>query len=155
MASKAKKKPRPQTPGGAEAKPFVTTMAALPNVDTSGQRLCWRFGHVDHDGPWGFDSVEPGTLCWILTCLRKFESMTLNEVFHNGGYPGKDYNVPDLPNKLARDRLEDLKLSDMTKIHCLRLQGQPRLYGFLHENIFHVIWWDPEHEVWESKLKHT
>jgi hypothetical protein len=37
----------------------------------------------------------------------------------------------------------------------LRLGGEPRLYGFVDENIFHVVFWDPDHEIWPSVLKHT
>lgn len=127
----------------------------LPGVETSDERICWRFKHVDHGGPWGFGKVDGGTLCWIMERLAAFEGMTINELFHNGGYPGKDYNVPDLPSREALDRLEECGLGDATKIWCLRLQGEPRLYGFLHGHVFHIIWWDPEHQVWPSKLKHT
>ncbi len=33
--------------------------------------------------------------------------------------------------------------------------GERWLYGFLHDNVFHVIWWDPHHEIFPSKLKKT
>lgn len=128
---------------------------ALPGSGMSDKRPCWRFTHVDHDGPWGFAEVEPAELCHILRCLAKFETMTLNEIFHNGGYPGKDYEVAAIPNRAALDRLDELGLADQTKIWALRLQGEPRLYGFLDDNIFHVVWWDPKHKIWPSNKKHT
>jgi hypothetical protein len=127
----------------------------LPGSGESERRPCWRFSHVDHDGPWGFAEVKPAELCQILRCLASFETMTLNEIFHSGGYPGKDYDVATIPNREALQRLEEMGLADQTKIWALRLQGEPRLYGFLDENIFHVVWWDPKHEVWPSRKKHT
>lgn len=36
-----------------------------------------------------------------------------------------------------------------------RLGGTERLYGFLVGNEFHILWWDPNHEVWPSTRKHT
>ena len=81
--------------------------------------------------------------------------MTVAEVFHRGDEPGKDYDVATLPNPLARTRLETAGLADQTKIWRLALGGKPRLYGFLVGNIFHVVWWDREHEVWPSRKKHT
>ena len=30
-----------------------------------------------------------------------------------------------------------------------------QLYGFLVDNVFHMLWWDPEHEIWPSRKKHT
>ena len=55
----------------------------------------------------------------------------------------------------ALRRLETLGLSDMTSIARLQLTGQQRLYGFLVDAVFHVVWWDPNHEIWPSTLKHT
>ncbi|WP_200827512.1 hypothetical protein [Thermomonospora echinospora] len=110
---------------------------------------------MDHEGPWGFDKVEPETLRWLFDRLGQLETMTVNEIFNRGDYPGKDYDVETIPNVEALDRLEQIGLADMTKIWCLRLQGEPRLYGFLHGHVFHIVWWDPKHEIWPSRLKHT
>ncbi len=87
--------------------------------------------------------------------LVKFESMTVHEAFHKGDYPGKCYELETLPNPRARERLEVLNLADQTKIWRLRIRGTGRLYGFLTGNVFHVVFWDPDHEVWPSQLKNT
>lgn len=119
--------------------------------------MSWRFGLVDHDSPWCFDSVGGEDLCGILRHLRDFESMTTGELFPGSrSYPGKDYTVAKIPTTAAHGRLEALGLNDMTKISVLRLSGEGRLYGFRDDgNIFHVIWWDPEHQIWPSLKKHT
>jgi hypothetical protein len=140
----------------APAKPAKRVRSLpLPGAGNSGDRLCWRFTHVDHDGPWGFSDTETAEFCGILRRLASFESMTVDEAFHRGDYPGKDYDVEAIPNSTALDRLEALGLADQTKIWRLQLGGQPRLYGFLHGNVFHVVFWDPEHKIWPSQLKHT
>ena len=158
MSSK-KKAPRKAAQDAAQAAPARPAKhvhgLSLPGAGNSEERPCWRFTHVDHDGPWGFDKVEPSVLCNILVRLGNFESMTLNKVFRSGGYPGKDYEVAAIPNSDALARLEAIGLADQTKIWVLRLGGEPRLYGFLDENIFHIVFWDPEHEIWPSVLKHT
>ena len=71
------------------------------------------------------------------------------------GYPGKDYDIEDIPIQDARDRLDAIGLADMTKISVFRLSGVLRLYGFRRENVFHVVWWDPPHQIWPSVKKHT
>ncbi|MFC1416387.1 hypothetical protein [Streptacidiphilus cavernicola] len=58
-----------------------------------------------------------------------------------------------LPEALAR--LEELKLGDMTRIGRLRFMGACRLYGFLEGNVFHVLWWDPNHEIWPYEKEHS
>jgi hypothetical protein len=161
----AKQKPHLNPPAlKSQPVPFGDTTArrktlpaprALPEASTSNERLCWRYRHADHGGPWCFHNAAGDGFCGLLTRLANFESMTVNEAFHQGDYPGKDYDVDQIPNRAALDRLEALGLPDMTKISVLRLGGQQRLYGFLQDNIFHVIWWDPEHEIWPSTLRHT
>ena len=122
----------------------------LPGVGNSHQRVCWRFTHVDNEGPWGLALLDQLDLATLLAELVKFESQTINELFHQGEWPGKFHDVPLLPNKHARGRLEAIGLGDMTKIWKLRVGGPGRLWGFLVDNIFHVVWWDPKHEIWPS-----
>lgn len=148
---KGKRQPAVDVPGRKES----PRTPDLPGAGNSDERLCWRFTHVDNDGDWGFRNVDPQTLCEIMTHLRDFESMTLNAVFHNGGEPGKDYEVEQIPNQDALKRLVEKNLADQTKISRLRLGGKPRLYGFLRGNVFYVVFWDPEHDIWPSNKKHT
>jgi hypothetical protein len=152
-AKKSKQKPSPQAPSRKETP--RTLPSGLPGAGNSHERLAWRFTYADNGGPWGFGRVDGPALAQILGHLKKFESMTLNEVFHNGGYPGKDYDVEDIPAAEARACLEDLGLADQTKIWVLRCGGKPRLYGFLTGNVFDVVFWDPEHEIWPASLKRT
>ena len=91
----------------------------------------------------------------LMKALANFETMTVGEVFPGNGQPGKDYDIEEIPTKEARDRLDTIGLADMTKISVLRLSGVQRLYGFRCENVFHVVWWDPLHEIWPSPKKHT
>ncbi|ROO88245.1 hypothetical protein EDD29_5908 [Actinocorallia herbida] len=133
----------------------VPRPGSLPGAETSTQRICWRFTHVDHDGPWGFDRLDGTTLAWMFGQLRSFESMRIDELFSQGGHPGKHYETERLPNETALKRLDDLRLADMTRISRLRLSGAGRLYGFLVDQVFHVVWWDPRHEIWPSPKKHT
>lgn len=147
------KKPKKRVSALPATTKAVFRRDVLPDAETSDHRLCWRFTHFDHDGPWGFGRFEKDTLQWLLECLRSFESMTPAEIFR--GYPGKLYEVAAIPNKTALDRLDELGMADMTTIWRLRLGGEPRLYGFLAGHVFHVLWWDPDHEIWPSTLKHT
>ena len=111
--------------------------------------------HFDHDGPWGFGAMTGTQICDLLRCLGTFETMTVGEAFANGGYPGKDYDVAGIPNADARDRLDAIGLADMTKISRFQLSGTQRLYGFRCGNVFHVVWWDPHHQIWPSTKKNT
>ncbi|WP_444962762.1 hypothetical protein [Nocardiopsis sp. M1B1] len=117
--------------------------------------MCWRFEHVDHEGPWGFSEVAGEDLCDLLRKLWDFERMSVRELFHQSGGLAKSYDLEGLPNKQAKERLEHLRLADQTRISRLRMNGPGRLYGFVDENVFHVVFWDPEHAIWPSAKKHT
>jgi hypothetical protein len=127
----------------------------LPGVGNSSERICWRFKHVDNDGPWGLSKLSPDDMAELISKLAQVETQTIKELFFGGEEPGKHYTVENIPTPLAHDRLAALRLGDMTRVSRLRFGGTERLYGFLHDNVFHVIWWDREHEVWPSKKKHT
>lgn len=79
--------------------------------------------------------------------------MTVNEVFHGGEEPGKDYVLADLPNKDALRRLTELTLDDRDEISRLRISNLGRLYGFRERERFYALWWDPKHRVWPSKKR--
>jgi hypothetical protein len=135
---------------GPSGKPLGDLKALLPSASGSESRICWRFTHLDDDGPWGLGGLSQAETVELLTAMTKFESQTINELFHTGEWPGKCHDVTTLPSKVARDRLVELGLSDQTKVWKLRIGGPGRLWGFLVGNVFHVVWWDPRHEVWPS-----
>jgi hypothetical protein len=128
----------------------------FPPEGDVGTRMSWRFGFVDHEGPWSFEEVSAPEFCSVLRKLRDLESMTVSEVFSGSGQPGKDYTISEIPNGAAYLRLEEMGLADMTKMSALRLGGESRLWGFRHDrSIFYIVWWDPRHEIWPSRKKHT
>lgn len=140
--------------GVSEGKRVGGVRALLPGSANSDGRVCWRFTYVDHDGAWGFDRMAPAMLCEMLRKLAYYESMTLNELRITRRL-FKEYDLPGGLSKQALARLADLGYDDMTKIQRLEFTGKQRLYGFLDGNVFHVLWWDPEHEVYPSKLRNT
>ncbi|PBC71593.1 hypothetical protein BX265_5024 [Streptomyces sp. TLI_235] len=130
------------------------TKDLLPNSGTTNDRLTWRFTHIDHDSRWCFDGATPGEVCELLRKLKDFESMTIAEL-RQTWRTFKEYELPGGLCKDALDRLTEIGRDDMTKIQRLELTGLQRLYGFLDGHVFHIVWWDRQHEVYPSKLKHT
>lgn len=134
-------------------KQITDIRAAVPGQDTSSSRLAWRLCHMDVEDPWAVTKLTGPEIVAVAQRMKAFETMSVQEIFK--GNPGKHYQVAELPSKEARDRLDALQLSDMTEVSALRISGPERLYGFLIDNVFHVLWWDPRHEIWPSRLKHT
>ncbi|WP_157930772.1 hypothetical protein [Glycomyces xiaoerkulensis] len=55
------------------------------------------------------------------------------------------------PTKEAPKRLARLGLDDQTQIWRLRTNGPGRLYGYRVGCVFHLVFWDPRHEIWPSQ----
>lgn len=56
--------------------------------------------------------------------------------------------------KEAQDRLDELHLQ-YDELFSLRLTGRLRLFGYIENGIFYIIWHDPDHEICPSVKKHT
>lgn len=140
------------TPPPAESKRPV--LLDTEHSEVRSRRLVWRFSEVDAEGEWPPAEIGAQALGDLLRKMASYESMTVGEIFSPGSEHGKRYTVDSLPSH-ARKRLGEIERDDETEIARLRCGGKPRLYGFLREHVFHVVWWDAEHAVYPSKKKRT
>jgi len=46
-------------------------------------------------------------------------------------------------------------LDDAEELFEIRLSGKERVWGTMTGAVFNLLWWDPNHEVYEVKKKHT
>lgn len=112
----------------------------------------WRFSYLDWDGPWCPSKCKESGVRGLLDRLAAFESMSWVEIKSSGSHTVGAEGII----KQARDRLTDRKLDEWADhLTSLRITGKQRLWGFLRADVFHALWWDPEHEVYPSKKKHT
>ena len=104
--------------------------------------------------PYGWNKISSEKAEEIRSKLCDFESMTLAEIFVQAKHLNHGVPAHKL-DKSACERLEQLGLSDEERVWCLRLSGQERVWGILHQNIVNLLWYDPEHQVYPTKLRHT
>ncbi|MEI6175357.1 MAG: hypothetical protein WCS43_00580 [Verrucomicrobiota bacterium] len=113
----------------------------------------WRLSQIDWDGPWCPSKCKESGARQILERLAQFESMSWVQIKSNTG--SHTVGAENIMRE-ARQRLTERKLDEWADhLTSLRMSGKQRLWGFLRAGIFHVLWWDPEHEVFPSKKKHT
>ncbi|WP_100520586.1 hypothetical protein [Mycobacteroides abscessus] len=62
-----------------------------------------------------------------------------------------DYDMSECPNKAARQRLNN-QYDGLDSISRLTVSpGESlRLLGIREHNEFHIVWWDPCHEIWPT-----
>jgi hypothetical protein len=78
--------------------------------------------------------------------------MTLGELLSDAGC--KPIPVESFSPE-AKKRLKEIDLDDYDGLWELRVSGKPRVWGILNHNIFYLVWWDPDHKVCPSHLRHT
>lgn len=148
MGGKGKKQPRAVLPVPVAKR--VPGKASLPAaVAAADGLLLVRFNEVDVEGPWCLSRAEPAQVRDLFRKVAHWEKMRTLDVF-NGGRPGKDYVLDEIPNPVAQQRLRELGKDDQDRISRIRLDGPGRLYGFRRGNHFHALWFDTRHEVWPS-----
>lgn len=127
------------------------TPRSIP-VNPRARNPVWAFRIVDTQGPWGWSRMDGQRLGEVLERFKAFESMTWQEI--DGPTGGHGVEVSQLC-KEAQNRLAEIRQDDADVLFSLRLTGKRRVWGILEEHVYKVLWWDPEHEVCPSKLKHT
>lgn len=144
----------PIVPVLTSAAPKLPRVLDLEHENVMSRRLVWRFSEVDSSGEWDPSAVKPTEFMNLLKKMAAFESMTIGEIFKPGSEHGKRYPVEGLPSH-AQARLAEIERDDETELARLRCGGAPRLYGFLRDHVFHVLWWDPKHAVYPSLKRNT
>ncbi len=79
--------------------------------------------------------------------------MTLEQALRSGAIA--DYDMSDCPNKTAQKVLANQYdgQDSMTKL-VIEPSGSLRLFGIRNGHEIHIIWWDPNHDIWpEDKVR--
>lgn len=124
------------------------------HLPDANNRPAWKFSLFDPEGPFGdgHDKLDRSTVVdEILPKLRSFESMTWTQIMQSGSHPISC----DRLCKEAKDRLEARSLDDNDEVFSLRLSGRNRIFGIRQTDCLQILWWDPDHKVCPSQLKHT
>ena len=104
--------------------------------------------------PYGWHEIPKDKLKDIHKQLADFERRTWREILVDSKKQNHAIPTGDLSRE-ARTRLEELKLDDVDEVISLRLSGKERVFGIRQDVALTLLWWDPEHEVCPSELKHT
>jgi hypothetical protein len=112
----------------------------------------WRVEHLESEGPWDWQCLDRNSFFFdILPKIQNFERMFWRDILNRNNH---EISVSQI-SKEAQKRLAELNLDDVDTLVSLRLTGTQRIWGIRVENIFKVLWWDPQHQVYPSLLKHT
>jgi hypothetical protein len=124
-------------------------------------RLNYSFQYADraYDGEWhwpprGDDATE------VFEFLTEMSQLTWREIrsqMTSGGKTGPQhkrhhFQAFDSVCSDAQKRIAELRLDEVAEeLFRFRVRGERRLWGCVTENVFHVVWWDPNHQVYPTE----
>lgn len=119
----------------------------------------WNFKMVDTE-MWPFTEDAAGAYFWneILPRLQALETQTWSEILVRDKKQNHSEQTFTL-NKVAQKRLEE-RFIELDSIYSLRVTGTHRIYGYIGNSTFNILWFDTDHGdnptcVCRSHLKHT
>ena len=121
---------------------------------TNDDHPSWRFTKLELVDPFGWHTIDTALLHFIRGKLQDFESMTWNQILVVGKKFNHSVKVSEI-ERSAMERLRSLRLDDIEELISLRVTGAKRIWGIRQGGALLLLWWDPNHQVCPSKLKHT
>ncbi|MCA2378613.1 hypothetical protein ATU3C_17805 [Agrobacterium genomosp. 3 str. RTP8] len=117
-----------------------------------GAPIVWRFSHADKGGPFAWTALaDPAEFFEVIGKLAEIETVSENDLMRAGSHPIPLHSLC----KDAQDRLVELQHDDLDELFSIRLKGTMRVFCIHHANVMRILWYDPEHKVCPSQLKHT
>lgn len=120
----------------------------------------WMFDKIDRNGKFAFDLKRKDfEYCEFLDKMIAYTTMTwsrLRKQTHDDGKSKHHYLEAGKLSKDAQKRLEAMHLEENSdQIFSMALRNKLRIVGLRDRDKFHILWYDPQHEVYPSTKAHT
>lgn len=125
---------------------------SLPIVSTQDKKLVWKVARIDDNSRWGWDQITcPDFLRNIWEKMHNFETMTWGEILgrHHHAIAVNDIIKP------AQNRLAQLGHDDQAELVSFCLSNTERIWAIRSGEEAFLLWWDPNHEIYPSRLRNT
>ena len=131
------------------------TVTDISNSSDS-KKCVWLFDMIDIDGSFAFDIKRHEFEHYrFLEKMIEYSNMSWSEIkkqTHDSGKSKHHFISYDTICKEARARLETLKLTEYSdSLFSFALNNKLRVFGIRIDEYFHVLWYDPKHEIVKSK----
>ena len=125
-------------------------------ASTDASLIVWSFDEIDREGKFAFDTSRSDLDSkLIIDKMIDYSSMTWQEIKRQTHDGAKSKNHSIAVNELSKDaqaRLRALKKEDVTdSLFFFALSNLIRLIGRRDGAVFHILWYDPNHEAYLTK----
>lgn len=135
------------------------TAKALPDEEGDQRRPVFSFRYADSDaGEFSFSAAgfEAGDPAEVLDFMCQITGSTWTQVYaqmyspkNKPSRPKHHYQGVETLVVQAQDRIVAAGLEEIVDdVFRFRLASKKRLWGFVRDGVFHVLWWDREHKLY-------
>ena len=146
----------------SEVKGFKPNTVDDKDLKKSINYFEWSLDIVETSGRWGLTAdVLKEQWCsptkGLLKTLLDYENLTWRELANqtsgrNRGTRNHHVKVSEIL-KEAQRLLRNSFVDDLEEIYSLRITGKVRFYGIIQDSVFHILWYDPKHEIYPTKRR--
>lgn len=134
--------------------PSPEKTARAYHSNSNDERPSWRFSKLELVDPFGWHILSSTKLHEIRSKIQNFESMTWNEILIEAKKQNHSISTEKIC-RAAQNRLCELELDDAEDLISLRIGARERIWGIRQSSVLLLLWWDPDHQICPSTLKHT
>ena len=111
-----------------------------PNLAVANVKF--RFRYAARSGRWSCGKLSTGEEKEIINKLKQYQHLTVAQFKQSGGVRLKNINkgLPPPPKDLSEDIKNQLAQE-------FRISRKFRIFGYLMEDEFFLLWFDPNHKV--------
>ena len=123
-------------------------------------KAVWLFDEIDVNGDFAFD-INNSNFRYkeFLSKMINYSNKTWDDIrkeTHDKSNKSKHHYIGDCLSKEAQKRLKTLHKEEASdSIYSFAFNNKLRIIGIRENEKFHVLWYDFEHKVSLSTLKHT
>lgn len=131
---------------GVEASPAVRKQAKFLGTPALESRAAWRLSGADQSGPFSWANITDAQRRGVWARMSEFEKMTPSQLLSTGSHRVSQSRMA----KEAKERLRRIELDDLEELWSFRVTGRQRFWCMKRENVYSLLWWDPDHRVCPS-----
>jgi hypothetical protein len=125
----------------------------LPKLLYMEENPSWRVREMLMVGSFGWQAMTADDIAKVHARLSALEQSTWREILLPSMGRMKHHYMPvEEICREAQTQLEEKKLADTESLVSIRIGKSERVWGMLQQSSLLLLWWDPQHLVYEMNL---
>lgn len=115
-------------------------------------KAAWRIGRIQLVDPYGWHELDTAGIARIKDRLAALERNTWRDIFIRDADFNHKIEVSQLKCPIAKKWMAE-HMKDQPYLWTIRVTAKERVWGILSESAYQIIFWDPNHLIWEILKK--